>query len=472
MDEKKREKAELEEIEKLKRMNQRRTRHRSRDHHRRTVMKSSNKKKSKKVKFANHDESTSPDEDLHDLGERTIDFLAQKEKKILSLKKSRKQKLEEEELKECTFQPRINKRSKKKKRNFNDLLKWQQESRTKQSEIKCEKIKKEATFKPHIDEKSKEIFHTQIQKSRDKKQVSRVEFRLLTKAKNKEEKLKKLRNQKLKGYFHPDTKSTKAVMKHKFRNTKSRYLKEKRRQKRPKARTVSPMVRKGRKNFRKREPEKDTSPNYRSRREDYKEKKLMEEAKLKQAQLSKSEINIPKKKKQARRNRRNVSNNQRNPKLKNKSIPQNYLSNLSSYNKRNRSNEPEDENNHWRPSPSRKQEELEELKLMPKTESEERIEKAKNALKELNDMLGEELGVLGECDTNARLEESEGGGKKMFHMKIERCGVKKFAGLKNAIGRGRSKGKRGRRENHEKQFNNFKGLKDKVNLLFNRDKIR
>lgn len=431
------------------------------------------------------------EEEAIDLGDRSKEFLAQKELKLNRIKKRTIEKKEEEEFKECTFKPRINKRSKHKKRGIEDLFQWRDESRTKQSAKKCQEIKKEATFKPHIDEKSKEIFEHNIDKSKERK---KVESRLLIKAKNKEKKLNKLRNEKLVGYFQPDMKSTENIMRHKFKNTKSRYLCKK---KKPdvleslRVRTVSPMVKKRRRRRSKRvekETNKDNSLSYQSRRKELKTEKNKRSVSSRRKKLEfrekESESNseeededfgfdLPKKRKSSRKSKYNsASRKKTNGGINSKSIPRNYFSNLNDYSNRSRSNE-NDENSHWRPQ----KKDIKVEKLIKKSESEERIEKAKNALKELNEMLGVEFGVLAECDQNKNKADENLKEKSEFNVKIKHTSVKNFAGLKNAIGKGRSKSKKSRRErseNHRENgnFDNFKGLKDKVNMLFNRDKIR
>lgn len=85
LEEQKKEKRELEEIEQLKKLNKKRARYRSRERRKEINGNLSiENRPTKKVIIPNNEE-----EDEHsDLGDRSKDFLAQREKKILVLKKA------------------------------------------------------------------------------------------------------------------------------------------------------------------------------------------------------------------------------------------------------------------------------------------------------------------------------------------------------------------------------------------------
>ena len=110
---------------------------------------------------------------------------------------------QQNELRECTFKPKIN-RSKNysitKKRTVEDLYQWQERRDKKIAEVEQEVTTKGVHSKPQILEKSKKMVSGVLSNRLS------VEDRLIQKQQEKEEKLRKLREEQTKGFFKPSIK--------------------------------------------------------------------------------------------------------------------------------------------------------------------------------------------------------------------------------------------------------------------------
>ena len=121
-------------------------------------------------------------------------------------------KVEENKAKDCTFKPKINKRSHSKKRSVNDLFEWQKDCQRRKMQKEMDKANKERKKVPRVLKKSKRM----VERNKTK-----VEDRLLYKAKLKEEKLQKLKDEQCKGMFKP-TKYTKKQTRRVSRKTRKK----------------------------------------------------------------------------------------------------------------------------------------------------------------------------------------------------------------------------------------------------------
>ena len=125
--------------------------------------------------------------------DRASKLLTKKQQKIAEMKRSIMQQREDKQLRECTFKPHINKRSKHKKRNVQDLMNWHKNAKSKLWQKETSSIMGRAEFTPMISEKSKEIWeHRNLTAAFSTK----VEERLLERAKNKQAKIALMREKK------------------------------------------------------------------------------------------------------------------------------------------------------------------------------------------------------------------------------------------------------------------------------------
>jgi len=156
-----------------------------------------NKKKVKKAKTCKR--RYVPSSKQEKIGERSARVINDKRKKIQNLKKNFYQEKEENALKECTFHPKINKRSKTKKRKISDLMNWHKEKRTKIYEKETQALK-EVTLTPKINKRRQ-------QNEKSKKSI-KVEDRLLNRVKITQERIKKKKLEELEGLFTPRREKT------------------------------------------------------------------------------------------------------------------------------------------------------------------------------------------------------------------------------------------------------------------------
>lgn len=110
-----------------------------------------------------------------------------------------------EELKECTFQPNINSKTKRRKRTVDDLYNWQKEKIRKITQKEIQKAKNEKkimAIQPRPSRKSRKILKKHLRENKENGKVC-VEDRLLQQQRKKEEKIRKLRQAQLRGFFMP-----------------------------------------------------------------------------------------------------------------------------------------------------------------------------------------------------------------------------------------------------------------------------
>jgi hypothetical protein len=131
---------------------------------------------------------------LDPIGERSQQLISKKAERLRNLKKSIVQEKEDKALKECTFRPKINKRSKMKSRNVKDLYNWHKEKRTKIYEKETSALK-EVTLTPKINRSRR--------RSQRPKSNLKVEDRLLSRIKITQEKIKQKQMQEIQGLFTP-----------------------------------------------------------------------------------------------------------------------------------------------------------------------------------------------------------------------------------------------------------------------------
>lgn len=139
------------------------------------------------------------------LVQRLDGLIQKKDDKRNELKRYYQNEKREKELKECTFQPSINSKTKRKKRTVDDLYNWQKEKIRKitQKEIQKAKHEKKIIAKhPKALRNSRKILKKNLKENKENRLVS-VEDRLLDQQKKKEEKIKKLREAQIKGFFMP-----------------------------------------------------------------------------------------------------------------------------------------------------------------------------------------------------------------------------------------------------------------------------
>lgn len=183
---------ELERLERLKHENKRAAKNLQKSIKKRE--KHQNKKKQKTI--------TSKSPYRTSIQNRTKTILKSKRQKITSLKQEMITKKESEELKECTFKPKINKQSKKRKsRGVEALYEWKKTINEKIFERENE-ILKDITHKPKINRAS-----SIISKGLDEKNL-KVEERLLKHIETKNKKIEKKREDLLKGLFEPKINET------------------------------------------------------------------------------------------------------------------------------------------------------------------------------------------------------------------------------------------------------------------------
>ena len=149
----------------------------------------------------NSSESPSPslETPLEPLQSRTSKLLNTKLKKIEKLKKSIKKQKEEEEFKECTFKPKINKRSKRKKRGVQDLMNWHTEVRIRRCE-QATSQQNQGTYTPRINT-SRQL---EAEQSVGRQRMNVVD-RLMGRQRLREAKIRRKREEQLVGLFTPKT---------------------------------------------------------------------------------------------------------------------------------------------------------------------------------------------------------------------------------------------------------------------------
>jgi len=134
------------------------------------------------------------DEDRVSLVERVDGIIKQKKEKVKDLRLGIWKEEQDRAKGDCTFKPKINKRSSSKRRSVNDLFRWQKDCQKKQMEKEMKKVKGEKKRIPKALKRSRKMV--------DSERVP-VEDRLLYRAKLKQEKLDKSKEEQNKGLFKP-----------------------------------------------------------------------------------------------------------------------------------------------------------------------------------------------------------------------------------------------------------------------------
>jgi hypothetical protein len=228
MEEQEKEKNERKRIEKLKKINKKAARKQKFRRRRRKGRNVGNEEsKLQRIQRQETNETLPGLGALEPLSSRSARIISKKQKRLSSLKKEMMTEKVKEELKECTFKPRINKRSKIKRRRIEDLFVWQTHSRAKRCEKETAHVIETSQFHPKITKKSKEI----CEKGQYMTEQT-VEDRLLLKAKNKRKKLDVLREQKYVGLFQPDIVTDTSRVESRYKSIdNTRYARERSRRK-------------------------------------------------------------------------------------------------------------------------------------------------------------------------------------------------------------------------------------------------